>query len=220
MSDIQYIAKKSIGVILVLVYMNALFIIFKPEVFTALETLLPIALLSAVICIDVAIRPISGHRDRYNRVIVSLAFLLFPFMVALPYYEWHYLTMMYIPNSQIFMVSTGIMLLLIGSFILLVSRVQIGQYGGGKITIEDNHKLITNGMYKHIRNPQYLGFILLFTGYSLSFSSLIVTVVTLLGLFSVFRSRLLLEEKLLLGVFGEEYVEYKRRTWRLIPRIY
>jgi protein-S-isoprenylcysteine O-methyltransferase Ste14 len=219
-SDAQTIAKKSIGVLLVLVFMNSIFLIFTPEVFTDLLTLVPIVLLSITICIDVAIRSISTQRDRFNRAIVGLAFLLFPLMVALPYYEWRYLSSMYIQGILILMVPTGIAVLLLGSIILLASRIQIGHYGGPKITVEEDHRLIVNGMYKRIRNPQYLGFILIFAGYSFSFGSLIVTLVTAIGLFLIFRSRAILEEQLLLETFGEEYAEYMKQTWRLLPRVY
>ncbi|MHA3964837.1 MAG: methyltransferase family protein [Candidatus Thorarchaeota archaeon SMTZ1-45] len=219
-SDLQTIAKKSIGVILVLVFMNSIFLIFSPEVYTNLVTLVPIALLSLFICIDVAIRSISTQSDRYNQAIVALAFLLFPFMVALPHYEWHYLTSMYLLELLLLMVLIGVLVLLVGSIILLASRFQIGHYGGAKIAIEKDHHLITDGMYRHVRNPQYLGFLLLFAGYSFSFGSLIVTIVTVIGLFAVFRSRMLLEEKILLETFGEEYAEYMNRTWRLLPHIY
>ena len=105
---------------------------------------------------------------------------------------------------------TGVTILLFGSVILLVSRIQIGQYGGAKIAVEEDHRLIMDGLYRHIRNPQYLGFLLIFAGYSFSLGSLII----------IFRSRMLLEEKLLLETFGEEYAEYMRRTWKLLPRIY
>jgi protein-S-isoprenylcysteine O-methyltransferase Ste14 len=141
-------------------------------------------------------------------------------MVALPYYEWRYLSSMYLPNLLFFMTPAGVIILLGGSVILLVSRIQIGRYVGGKITIEEDHRLITDGMYKHIRNPQYLGFILLLAGYSFSLGSLIVTVMTVLGLFVIFRSRILLEEKILLETFGEGFKEYMNRTWRLLPYIY
>lgn len=220
MGNYKTIVQKSIAVLLVLFFMNSIFLLFSPEVFINIATLAPIAILSAVICIDVAIRSISTQRDRYNRAILTLAFLFFPFMVALPYYEWHFLLSMNLPNLLFLMTPVGVLTLLIGSIILLASRVQIGHYGGAKITIEEDHQLIMDGMYKHIRNPQYLGFILLFAGYSFSFGSLVVTLFTVLGLFVVFRSRLLLEEQLLLEVFGQEYVEYMKRTKRFIPRVY
>jgi protein-S-isoprenylcysteine O-methyltransferase Ste14 len=220
MGDYQYILRKSIAVLLILFFMNSIFLIFTPEVYIDPQTLVPIALLTAITCIDVTIRSISPQRDRYSRVVVGVAFLLFPFMVALPYYEWHLVISKYQHHLLFFVAPVGILILLFGSVILLVSRIQIGQYGGAKITLEEDHRLITNGMYRHIRNPQYLGFLLIFIGYSFSLGGLIIAVVTALGLFIVFRSRILLEEKLLLEAFGEEYAEYMRRTWKLLPRIY
>lgn len=220
MPDAQTIAKKSIAVLFVLVFMNSILFILSPEVYTDLLTLVPIALLTTIVCIDVAIRSISSQRDRYNRVIVGISFLLFPFMVSLPYYEWRSLLSMHVPVFLLFMAPLGVVILLCGSVVLLASRIQIGHYGGAKITVEEDHHLITDGMYRHIRNPQYLGFILLFLGYSFSLGSLFVTFMTTLLLFVIFRSRIILEERLLLDVFGEEYAEYMRRTRRLVPRIY
>lgn len=194
--------------------MNSIFLVFAPEVFVSLQPLVPITSLSAVVCIDVAIRPISSQRDRSSKALVGLAFLLFPFMVALPYFEWKHLTSQYIPYLLSISTPTGEMVLLIGSAILLVSRIQIGIYGGPKIAIEENHRLITDGIYRHTRNPQYLGFLLIFTGYSLSHGSLLVSLVTALCLYTIFRNRIFLEEKLLLEVFGEEYEDYMKRTRR------
>jgi protein-S-isoprenylcysteine O-methyltransferase Ste14 len=41
-----------------------------------------------------------------------------------------------------------------------------------------------------------------------------------IGLFMIFRSRIRLEEELLLVAFGDEYREYMERTWRWVPRVY
>jgi protein-S-isoprenylcysteine O-methyltransferase Ste14 len=141
-------------------------------------------------------------------------------MVAMPIYEWRFLSSIYLSGVFPLLVLTGVLVILIGSVILLSSRRQIGQYGGVKIAVEEDHRLVTTGMYRHIRNPQYLGFILILAGYSFSLGSVLVTLATVLGLFAVFRSRFLLEEKLLLEVFGEEYAEYMSRTKRLLPHVY
>ena len=220
MIDNRMVAMKVIAVLVVSLYMNSLFIILVPEVYTSFMTLIPILLLSIVTCFDVAIRSVSTERDRYNRAIVSLAFLLFPLMVALPYAEFMYLTSTYLIGLMDYVFIVGVLVLLLGSSILVASRVQIGQYGGSKIAIEDEHKLITDRMYRYIRNPQYLGFLLLFSGYSFSFGSIIVMLATAIGLFVVFRSRILLEEKILLEKFESEYEEYMNHTWRLLPHVY
>lgn len=220
MVDSRLLAKKAIGVPFVFLFMNLLFIIYVPDVYTDITTMVPISLLSIAICTDVAIRSISARPDRYNRNLLVLAFLSFPFIVALPYFEFRLLTSVYVSSFMSTILILGISILLIGWIVLLASRLQIGRYGGARITIEEDHRLVTNGMYRYIRNPQYLGMLLTLSGYAFSLGSLIVTAMTAIGLIVIFRSRIRLEEELLLTAFGDEYREYMRRTWRLVPHIY
>jgi len=217
---LRTLVKKALAIPIVLLFMNSLFIIFAPDVYAAPMSLVPIALLSAVICIDVAIRSVSAKPDRFQRAITGIAFLLYPFMVALPYFEFKYLTSPFLSGVMNVVVPVGVVILLLGSLILIASRLQIGRYGGTKIVIEENHHLVTSGMYRHTRNPQYLGFILIFLGYAVALGSLLIASMSVIGLFAVFRSRMILEEELLLTAFGDEYREYMERTWRLLPRIY
>jgi protein-S-isoprenylcysteine O-methyltransferase Ste14 len=220
MVDSRLLVKKAIGVPFVFLFMNSLFIVYAPYVFAGLTTLVPISLMSIAICIDVAIRPISAKPDRYSRNLLALAFLLFPFAVALPYFEFKSLTSVYLSSFMPVVLTVGIFALLVGWMILLVSRLQIGRYGGPRITIEDDHRLITNGMYRFIRNPQYLGMLLILSGYAFSLGSLIITAMIVICLLAILRNRIRLEEELLIAAFGDEYREYMRRTWRLFPHIY
>lgn len=77
----------------------------------------------------------------------------------------------------------------------------------------------TNGPYKIIRNPMYTGLILFFgaaliSNYSsLHFSAFILLVI-------VFLKKIALEEMFLSQRFGNTYLEYKKKTYRLIPFIY
>ncbi|MFW9913204.1 MAG: methyltransferase family protein [Candidatus Thorarchaeota archaeon] len=141
-------------------------------------------------------------------------------MVALPHFEFMYFTGGYLAAVAGVMSAIGVAFLLLGSTVLLASRVQIGRYGGPRITIEEDHRLVTTGMYGYIRNPQYLGFLLLLFGYAFSLGSILVAFLTTIGLFMIFRSRIILEEELLLATFGDEYREYMQRTWCLIPLFY
>ncbi|MFW9958901.1 MAG: methyltransferase family protein, partial [Candidatus Odinarchaeota archaeon] len=178
MIDRQMVLVKIIAVLVVSLYMNSIFIIFTPEVYTSFLTLVPILLFTIVVCFDVAIRSVSTERDKYNRAIVGIAFLLFPLAVALPYIEFTWLTSSYLLDFLYLVFAIGVVILLAGSSILVASRLQIGRYGGTKIVIETEHRLVTDRMYKYIRNPQYLGFLLLFTGYSFAFGSILVMIVT------------------------------------------
>lgn len=88
-----------------------------------------------------------------------------------------------------------------------------------RLQIVDNHKLVKNGLYKHIRHPLYLGEIFRTLIFPLIFSSLIAILFSVIAIiFLLFRIRI--EERMLLEEFGEEYEEYKRNTKKLIPYIY
>lgn len=81
-----------------------------------------------------------------------------------------------------------------------------------------NSRLLTHGIYQYIRHPIYTA-VLLITG-SLAFDkfSWLRTVAWAL-LLLVLKLKMDYEESLLQQKF-EAYLDYKKRTWRLLPRIY
>jgi protein-S-isoprenylcysteine O-methyltransferase Ste14 len=52
--------------------------------------------------------------------------------------------------------------------------------------------------------------------FNYALSSLIALILPTIGVLY----RLLVEEKYLKTIFGNEYIEYSRRTWRLIPFVF
>lgn len=120
----------------------------------------------------------------------------------------------------------GLFLLLTGGFIRMKARLELKKKAGfgslvgtAQLQIVKEHKLVKDGLYKHIRHPLYLGEILRNLGFAVIFSSVYGTLIILMAsIFLVFRIEI--EEKMLIRVFGEEYRKYKRNTKRLIPYIY
>jgi protein-S-isoprenylcysteine O-methyltransferase Ste14 len=221
MREMSSMTKKAISVPFVLLYMNSVMILFAPEAYLNPLLLTPVLVLSAVICADVAVRPISAKRDQYRCSILVLAFLLFPLVVALPYLEYRYLLAIALTRELTLVLwVAGIGMLLVGSCVLIDSRHRIGRYGGPRIVIEDDHRLIRDGAYRYIRHPLYMSMLLMFIGYGRSFGSVLVTSVTFICMFMIMRSRMNLEERLLIESFGEEYLSYKEHTWRLFPHVY
>ncbi|MFW9881481.1 MAG: methyltransferase family protein [Candidatus Thorarchaeota archaeon] len=148
-------------------------------------------------------------------------FLLLPFICIIPYIEFKFLIQCFITiwnNFSIYLI--GIFFLLAGSIILLYSRVLLGKFASSKIVIEQNHVLEIKGIYKYIRHPIYLGMLLIFFGYALSFKSIITPFSFLVIFFLIFNNRMNLEEKLLIEKFGKNYELYLKKTKRLIPYIY
>jgi protein-S-isoprenylcysteine O-methyltransferase Ste14 len=110
----------------------------------------------------------------------------------------------------------GVMLFGVGGLIRLIPVFQLGRRFSGLVAIQPEHELATNGAYRFIRHPSYLGMILTMLGWALAFRSGFGII--LAGLMLVGRIRA--EEALLLDQFGEQYARYRASTWRLVPFIY
>jgi protein-S-isoprenylcysteine O-methyltransferase Ste14 len=79
-------------------------------------------------------------------------------------------------------------------------------------------KLVTTGIYKYIRHPQYLGFLLITLGLNVQW----LTIITLImwPILAVLYWRLAKkEDKEMEEQFGEEFLEYKRKVPGFIPRL-
>lgn len=213
--------RKIVGISLWLALIILSFYVFAREAYSYLPHLISIILFSFFTCADLFIRPISAQKDEFKLLISAVLFLLIPFVLVLPFYENQVLTTKYLSEViSKWMYLFGIGCLTTGGCLTLIGRIHLGTYGSSKIVLEDEHKLITDGIYRYIRHPMYLGFLLLFFGFSLSFQSLILTLLIVTGLFAVFRRRMDMEERLLGSLFGKEYESYVKRTRRLIPWLY
>jgi protein-S-isoprenylcysteine O-methyltransferase Ste14 len=119
---------------------------------------------------------------------------------------------------------TGVVLSIFGGALRLMSRRRLMKAGFGlvsssRLQIMEDQRLVTDGVYTHIRHPLYLGEMARNLGFSLLFSSVYGSAIVLLGnLFLLFR--IPIEEEMLVKEFGEEYEEYRKRTKKLIPFMY
>jgi protein-S-isoprenylcysteine O-methyltransferase Ste14 len=95
----------------------------------------------------------------------------------------------------------------------------LGRRFSGLVAIQPGHTLVTRGIYSHIRNPSYLGLLVMSLGWALAFRSGVGVVLAAL-IVPPLVARMRSEEKLLRSHFGQEYETYCARTWRLIPGLY
>ena len=118
----------------------------------------------------------------------------------------------------------GVLMVAFGGYMRVTSRKALMEAGFGllnsaRLQIVEDQRLVTEGVYGHIRHPLYLGEIARNLGFTLVLSSLYSFALVLAGcLFLPFRMEI--EERMLLERFGEEYEEYMARTKRLIPYVY
>lgn len=79
-------------------------------------------------------------------------------------------------------------------------------------------KLVTNGIYRYIRHPQYSGFMLIIIGFLLQWPTLITLIMA--PILSIMYRRLAIkEEKVMISKFGDEYKQYMNDVPRFFPKI-
>lgn len=75
-------------------------------------------------------------------------------------------------------------------------------------------KLIDQGLFRYIRNPMYLGFVLALAGLALLGGALSSWIIAIAFFVLVDRWYIPFEEREMLARFGDQYQEYCRRTRR------
>ena len=155
-----------------------------------------------------------SQEDSFRRFLSALPSFLFPFVSIL---EYSHLKLL--PWSLLIGV-IGFGIIIIGVIIRFIAICTLGDMFDLYIKIQENHVLITRGIYRFIRHPSYLGLLILILGISVYFSSIlgIISAVTIGPLMIIPRIRY--EERLLLKKFPKEYKIYSENSWRLIPLIY
>jgi len=109
---------------------------------------------------------------------------------------------------------------IVGLFSLLLGQlIRVSARGYKMEHSRNSHALIEGGPYKIVRNPMYLGILLIGFGVVLLLFKWWVVVIFLLVFASRYFSLILSEEEKLRGMFGETYQAYCKRVPRILPRI-
>lgn len=105
----------------------------------------------------------------------------------------------------------GVVFYAVGGVLRLVPIFALGERFSGLAAIQPGHRLKTDGLYAVVRNPSYLGLLVLSLGWGLAFRSLVG--VAIAALFAIpLHARMNAEERLLAEKFGAEYEAYRART--------
>ena len=78
--------------------------------------------------------------------------------------------------------------------------------------------IIKTGIYAHVRNPMYLSALLLFSAFILLTMSLISIIPVVIALI-LYNKVVKFEENNLENKFQQEYLEYKKKVPRWVPRL-
>lgn len=114
----------------------------------------------------------------------------------------------------------GIFIMLLGIAIRGIAAITLGKFYTRTLRKTNNHVLVTNGLYKYVRHPGYLGTILLNIGAGISVGNIISLLIVVVLILSVYIYRIKVEEEMLIDIFGDEYKTYAKASKKLFPFIY
>jgi protein-S-isoprenylcysteine O-methyltransferase Ste14 len=114
---------------------------------------------------------------------------------------------------------SGLVAILVGATILIWCIADFARVGRGTLAPVDPPKeLVIRGLYRYVRNPMYVGVVLVLLGESAVFRSTRLLLYTGVWFLIVNLFVMLYEEPTLRGRFGESYEQYRRSVGRWIPR--
>ena len=130
------------------------------------------------------------------------------------------LIILYFSQPDLFILWIGFLILFAGE----VLRIAGVRYAGGitRTTKVGAPSLCTSGPFSYVRNPLYLGNVLMYTGIVIIAGAPNIWIMLIITwIFFIIQYGLIvsLEEETLTNLFGDKYIEYKSYVRALIPRL-
>jgi protein-S-isoprenylcysteine O-methyltransferase Ste14 len=114
----------------------------------------------------------------------------------------------------------GLIIIIIGMLFRFFAIWSLGKLFTVDVTIRKNHTIKKDGIYKIIRHPSYLGSLISFFGFGISLNNWVSLLIIIIPVTTAMINRIKIEEKLLIEHFGIDYLEYMKKTYRLMPFVY
>jgi protein-S-isoprenylcysteine O-methyltransferase Ste14 len=112
---------------------------------------------------------------------------------------------------RVALVVAGLGIIVIGCGVNIAGRLKLGKNWANQVTIYEDQRLVTDGVYRLVRHPLYASLIWMFYGASLVYANLAALLANTLVFLPFMAYRARQEEKLLLNEF-KEYAEYQKRV--------
>ncbi|CAN4080895.1 unnamed protein product [Withania somnifera] len=115
----------------------------------------------------------------------------------------------------------GLTMVVLGEIIRKLAIVTAGRAFTHLIKVyhEDDHQLVTNGIYRFVRHPGYCGFFIWSIGTQIMLCNPISTIGFTVVVWKFFSRRIPYEEFFLKQFFGSDYEEYMRKVPSGIPLV-
>jgi protein-S-isoprenylcysteine O-methyltransferase Ste14 len=114
----------------------------------------------------------------------------------------------------------GAVLLASGLWLLYRSHADLGTNWSVTLEVREEHRLVTDGIYRRVRHPMYTALFLYSIGLALALPNWIAGPMYLVTFGLLFALRVGKEERMMRETFGRDYDDYAGRTKRLIPGVW
>lgn len=113
----------------------------------------------------------------------------------------------------------GILLMLVSLWIVWRAHIDLGKSWSPSLEVTQEQKLVTVGIYRHLRHPIYTAMWLFTIAQALLLQNWIAGLGGLLTFIPIYFMRVPREEQMMIDQFGDEYRAYMRQTGRFLPRL-
>lgn len=121
-------------------------------------------------------------------------------------------------NNALFLVGLGLMIM--GFVVRLWAIRTLGASFRTTLQVQEGQQITTQGPYGVIRHPSYAGALLLCCGFGMALQNWL-SLACAVGLpLAAYVYRIHVEEKMLVGSLGSDYVEYQKHTKKLVPWVW
>jgi protein-S-isoprenylcysteine O-methyltransferase Ste14 len=114
----------------------------------------------------------------------------------------------------------GIVCLVFGLWLFYRAHLDLGTNWSLSLELREGHKLVTDGVYEHIRHPMYTAILLNAAAQALLLPNWFAGPSCLVAFLLMLTFRLGPEEQMMRDRFGDDYVAYMGRTKRLIAGVW
>jgi protein-S-isoprenylcysteine O-methyltransferase Ste14 len=125
----------------------------------------------------------------------------------------------YTGDAPNWLAGLGILTELIGLWLVLGSRIQLGFYSAGDAH-DAPRQIVRSGLYRFIRHPTYIGEFLVLFAWPFEWAAPLTMIVVILWGGYVMNRRIKEEEAEMLALHGDEYAAYMRVTDAVLPNVW
>jgi protein-S-isoprenylcysteine O-methyltransferase Ste14 len=164
--------------------------------------------------------PITRALERLGGFLFAWRNLLFPVILGLVLGLSRPVPLLGNPHLDPWLDLVGLGLIALGQCVrIAVTGYDVGIKRGGKNKQVYSPRLVTDGFFRHMRNPLYTGNLLIMFGFVLMHNGPLAYLVVLPLAVMAYSAIVANEEAYLVRQFGEEYQEYRRQVprWNILP---